>query len=235
MKADSKRTCFVISPIGNKGSDIRKRADLVLNAIVLAALPDYEVKRADQLGEPAMITDKIIEAILESDLAIADLTGLNANVFYELGLRHAADKPVIHIAHEGTVLPFDNAGVSTVFFDTSDWHSIQEAVKALAQFAVVTQQAGYRPSNPLTRAKGIQNLSLSGDSRDQILAELSNRVGQLETFRNTLQEMASRSLAGRSTQATLSGADLRHNRTEMLLHQLEERIKEIDALPRSEQ
>jgi hypothetical protein len=43
-----------------------------------------------------------VTLLLEADLVIADLTTNNANVYYELSLRHAIGKPVIHMAAEET-------------------------------------------------------------------------------------------------------------------------------------
>ncbi len=40
--------------------------------------------RSDKFGKPEMITPQIIEAIFTCELAVADLTFLNPNVFYEL-------------------------------------------------------------------------------------------------------------------------------------------------------
>ena len=74
-----------------------------------------------------MITDHVITEILESDLIVADLTFLNPNVFYELGIAHSVEKPVIPIAHCETKLPFDNLGMRAVMFDPTDWHSQVEA------------------------------------------------------------------------------------------------------------
>lgn len=44
-----------------------------------------------------MISDPTISDILNAKLVVAGLTGLNPNVFYELGIRHSSMKPVIHI------------------------------------------------------------------------------------------------------------------------------------------
>ncbi len=54
------------------------------------------------------------------DPVVADLTGLNANAFYELGIRHSAEKPVIHIAKAHTPLPFDNFGHRVTFVDVAE-------------------------------------------------------------------------------------------------------------------
>jgi hypothetical protein len=44
-----------------------------------------------------MINSQVIEHLMEDDIAIADLTGRNPNVYYEAPIRHGVDKPVINI------------------------------------------------------------------------------------------------------------------------------------------
>jgi hypothetical protein len=51
-----------------------------------------------------MIGDRMIADILHADLVVADLTDLNPNAFYELGIRHSAEMPAIHIVKAGTVI-----------------------------------------------------------------------------------------------------------------------------------
>ena len=94
-----KKTCFVISPIGKNGDDIRKNADEVLEYIInpICEKYGYSVIRADKMANSGLITKAIIEQIISSDLVIADLTGSNPNVFYELAIRHSYRKPAIQI------------------------------------------------------------------------------------------------------------------------------------------
>ena len=88
---------LVISAIGDVGSPERIHADMTLNAIIRPALAECgiteaNVKRADESAEIGMITDHIIMEISDSDLIVADLSFLNPNVFYELGIAHAEEK-----------------------------------------------------------------------------------------------------------------------------------------------
>jgi hypothetical protein len=179
MADDKRKRCFVISPIGSAGDDIRRNADMVLHGIIEPALPEFEVQRADRLASPDMINDKIMEAIFNSELAIADLTGHNPNVFYELGLRHMAEKPVIHIAANMTILPFDNAGMTTIFYDVGDWHSQQAAKTAIASHAQ-SCLAAERVSNPVTQARGSIKLAQSSDPRDALISDLHGRIARIE-------------------------------------------------------
>ena len=63
--------------------------------------------RADGIASPGLITRQIVTHLIESDLVIADLSGHNPNVFYELALRHALKKPFVQMIHKGEDLPFD--------------------------------------------------------------------------------------------------------------------------------
>src|SRR5437016_10492301 len=90
------KTCFVISPIGDEGSEVRRRSDQVLKHIVRPAARKCgysSIVRADQMSKPGLITAQVIQCLVNSNLVVADLTGHNPNVFYELAVRHAIRKP----------------------------------------------------------------------------------------------------------------------------------------------
>lgn len=67
--------------------------DLIFNKLIKPALEDvgYEVTRADSFLNQENILKDVVRGIAEADLVVADLTTLNANVFYEL------DSPVSRI------------------------------------------------------------------------------------------------------------------------------------------
>lgn len=160
-KADSK-TCFVISPIGPPGSDIRHRADTVWEFIIRPALEqqcNYAVTRADEISSPGMITAQIMDRIKEDDLVVADLTGLNPNVFYELAVRHAVDKPVIQIIEQGEEPPFDVAGMRTIFVDHHDLRSSKECTDALVAVITIIEKGDSRVISPISFAIDLNELS----------------------------------------------------------------------------
>ena len=110
------KTCFVIGPIGAPGSPERTAADWLLIEVIRRVLEGdefkYRVVRADQLPEPGMITDQVITLASDAELVIADLTGHNANAFYELAIRHMGERPVIHMAKHGEAIPIRHQGLS---------------------------------------------------------------------------------------------------------------------------
>jgi hypothetical protein len=113
------RQCFVISPIGTEGSDIRRHANEVLKHIIAPAMERCDIKavRSDELDMPGRISDQMFQHLLGDDLCIALLTGYNPNVFYELAIAHSARRPVIIMAEKGMELPFDIKDLRCVFYD----------------------------------------------------------------------------------------------------------------------
>ncbi len=124
--SDWEKVCFYITPIGAEDSEARKHADLFMSSLVQPALEELglTVVRADQIGEPGMITTQVLEYLKKSKLAIADLSYLNPNVFYEVALRHALRLPVVQLIRKADRLPFDVNQSRTLVFDTTDIYSL---------------------------------------------------------------------------------------------------------------
>ena len=107
--------CFVLMPFGRKpgagGAMIDFDAvysELIAPAITAAGM---EPIRADQELTGGIIHKPMFERLILCEFAVADLTSANANVFYELGLRHAVRPSSTQLIFaEGTgQLPFDVA------------------------------------------------------------------------------------------------------------------------------
>jgi nucleoside 2-deoxyribosyltransferase len=62
----------------------------------------------------------VVRGIADADLVVADLTTINANVFYELGLAHAMGIPTVLVAHQDAAeeIPFDLRQYRTEWYDT---------------------------------------------------------------------------------------------------------------------
>jgi hypothetical protein len=119
--------CFVIGPIGNRhalpGSEERQtyeEAIQVLEEVIEPACKavGLEPVRADGLARAGEIPDQVFRRLRDDDVVIADLTGANANVMYELGLRHTQNKLTLQVGEFGR-LPFDVNVIRTVQFSRS--------------------------------------------------------------------------------------------------------------------
>jgi hypothetical protein len=75
--------------------------------------------RADDVYGPGFILQDIMRDISDAAVVVAEITPPNPNVFYEVGFSHAMNKPTILLARRGHELPFDVAGMRTIFYDDS--------------------------------------------------------------------------------------------------------------------
>lgn len=116
------KKCFIICPIGEDGSETRKRSDTVFDYLLTPVCEkmNYEIIRCDKISSSDKIDNEIIDYLDSVELVIADLTDLNPNVFYEAGYRKAKGLPYIQIALDGTKLPFDVSTIRTQFYSISD-------------------------------------------------------------------------------------------------------------------
>ena len=91
----------------------------------------YECRRVDEIKTPTDITQDILRLIESSRVVIADLSGANPNVYYEMGLAHARGRIVIPISNSKERLPFDNRQIRTIFFHDDDEYSLQGLTKSI--------------------------------------------------------------------------------------------------------
>jgi hypothetical protein len=81
---------------------------------------DVEAHRADDTFGPGLIIADVVRQIDQSKLIIAEISPVNANVYYEVGYAHARSKPTILIADRAVErLPFDVSPFRTLFYDNT--------------------------------------------------------------------------------------------------------------------
>ncbi|MEE1828491.1 hypothetical protein PUR61_40950 [Streptomyces sp. BE20] len=153
----SMTTCFVVAPIGNEhapdGSPelraFEENLEIYENVILPACAKHGIVPvRADGIADTGEIAEQICRHVLQDDIVIADLTGGNANVAYELGIRHLTGKPVIHIGEHGQ-LPFNLSLIRTIKFKRSR----SGLVRARRDLESALEGALHNGFEPLTPAR----------------------------------------------------------------------------------
>jgi hypothetical protein len=96
--------------------------DAVYKDLLAKPLEDsgYIVRRADDVNTRQNVLADVVRGIAEADLLVADLTTLNPNVFYELGIAHGMGVPTVLVAHQDSSgdIPFDLRQYRTEFYDT---------------------------------------------------------------------------------------------------------------------
>lgn len=169
------RKCFIVTPIGKDGTEVRRAADGLIDSVIEPVCKSLglEMFVAHRIDTPGSITGQVIEHLLNDDLVIANLTTLNPNVMYELAVRHAARLPVVSLAEEGTALPFDISDERTIFY-IDDMAGAKKLIPALEKMAAEAI-ADLEPDNPVYRAaknKVMKDLQPQGDYQSYILERM---------------------------------------------------------------
>ena len=170
-----RKTCFVVGPIGDDGSITRRNADWLLKGIIRPVFeehfPHYQVVRSDNITAPGMIDVQMINHLFEADLVIADMSERNPNAFYEMGIRHAVRKPIVHMFAEGTVIPFDVAPYRAIKFSIERFEDVEVAKRELSAVVAEVSKEDFKVENPVTRARSFQAIEDKGSPEIQVLFE----------------------------------------------------------------
>jgi hypothetical protein len=102
--------CFIVGPIGDThsppGTPERDRYDSAIQVVKFVIEPacravGLNAVRSDMLPRAGELTDQVFRALRDAPVVIADVTGGNANVMYELGLRHTRDAVTLQVGETG--------------------------------------------------------------------------------------------------------------------------------------
>jgi hypothetical protein len=172
--------CFVVSPFGAT-ADQQRRSKQVLRHLVQKAIGDrYRVVRADEIDDEGLITNQIIEHLIEDELVVADLTDLNPNVFYEVAVRHAARKPIVHLITEGQEIPFDVSNMRAISYALDDPDTLQVAREELERKVEAIESNGWQAAaNPISAARDVWLLQESEQPEVRKAGDLLASIGEL--------------------------------------------------------
>jgi hypothetical protein len=182
------KLCFVIGPIGDENSDVRIHADWLLELIiepVMADFPDFRVQRADKLPQPGLIDAQVINGLLTAELVSADLTKLNPNAFYEIGIRHMVQKAIIHMQVSDEKPPFDVSLYRAIKFSLRRPSDLKDAQARLREQVAAVLAEDYVVENPVTNARGRMSLDQHATPDQKVLLEqmrgIQERLSALES------------------------------------------------------
>jgi tetratricopeptide (TPR) repeat protein len=168
-------------PFKKVGTDLYRHYRALFDSVMKPAIErfGYRVHRADDHSKSGAVTREVVEYLATADLVIADLTELNANVFYELGIRHALRGRGTIMVHDDTVteLPFNIATYRVIKF-TGDLVGIGNFTNELAKCITEIQSGNLSerdnlvhdclrelPENVLAHAKGASSAELQKEVR----------------------------------------------------------------------
>jgi tetratricopeptide (TPR) repeat protein len=145
LRPEIRPHAFVVMPFGKKkgGDGTQYDFNAIYKTLIKPALEDagFEPFRADEETSSGDILTDMFQELLLADLCLCDLSIDNANVYYELGIRHAFRKRgVVHIQAGRAYMPFDIFNVRTLPYHITtegvpDPAFIKTDIQAIARMA----------------------------------------------------------------------------------------------------
>jgi len=123
------KSCFIVMPFGIKENPVTKQKidfDAVYHRLLKPLVVDrlkLVCTRSDEVTDAGLIHRDMVDRLLKSDVVIADITTLNANVLYELGIRHTAKRTgTVILRQKEDPVPFNINGMRVISYDFDASH-----------------------------------------------------------------------------------------------------------------
>jgi serine/threonine-protein kinase len=143
MPSKKKKLCFVLMPFKDEMKEVYWKA-----IKPAAQEAGFDPLRVDELKGAFNINRKIIEFIFNCDAIVADLTGWNPNVFYEMGVAHAIADKTIMIIQQAEKLPFDVSTYQCIKYEQTT-EGLEKLQSKIAEFLLCIADWCKEPTNPV--------------------------------------------------------------------------------------
>ena len=120
------------------------------------------------------ITQQIIKLLRDAKLVVADLCGHNANVIYELAVRHCLNKISVQLVDETQKIPFDLKDERTIPVDLADPRSIEHCQEELKKLLVWMKSRKFEYTSPVARVLGVA--AASDTQKDDFLEKVTGQI-----------------------------------------------------------
>ena len=199
-----KKICFIVMGFGKK-MDYRNSKevdlDIIYNKVIkklFSELDQYEVIRADEISCSNIIDIHMYALLLKADLVIADITTMNENAIYELGVRHAL-KPfsTIIMMQKSEKLPFDLSHCRILtyqdFGETLEDHEAEEIKEKLKKFVNLSEEQNV--DSPLyTYLPNIIPPNSFYEDLDELIAKAKDNEKTVSDLMDKVKELKNKSL-----------------------------------------
>lgn len=185
-------SCFVIMPfikafpIKGKYAELSEEQLFTIYKLFeeLLQKQGYLVTRSDSVGD---ILSDIVSSLQSADLVCADLTGLNPNVMYELGIRHGFTKKTLLFTQDRTELPFD---LSKYYCIEYGWQTFREKEKLMNDIEIALRTIENNPNvkfGPVHSYLGVRAVAYSEQEKWDFLDRLDAVAGELTLLKKLLE------------------------------------------------
>lgn len=179
---DTKPYCGVIMPIseceGLSASHWAEVKEILFEAVTQAGFEPNLVSDGDDV---TIIHKRIVQNLYEAPIVVCDVSGRNANVMFELGMRLTFDKPTVIVKDDKTARPFDTGNIQDIEYRRDLRHAAVEVfIKDLVKKLRATHAAGRDPNHStFLKSFGpytVPKLEAKEVSKEQFFLEQLNEV-----------------------------------------------------------
>jgi hypothetical protein len=220
MPGKTKKRCFVLMPFKENLKEV------YWNAIRPACIKaGFESLRVDELKGSFNINRRIIEEIFLSDAIVADLTGWNPNVFYEMGVAHTIDNKTVMIIQKRGKLPFDVSSYHCILYEQTPIgletlkQRIFEALSSIAEWRKYPTNPvqEFKPHEALVPKIWLEELKFELGKKDELLLQSVPKT-EYEALQKKLATIGSQRINKKSAKL-ISKISLRPYPLENLSHE----------------
>jgi hypothetical protein len=155
---------------------------------------------------PGIITNQVIQEVINAPMAVADLTGYDANAFYELAVRHMVKKPLVQMITKGEKIPFDLAASRVLYYDEPTLETVERTRTDLVDHIRAAEGGGGDADNPISVSVERHALRASGNPLETQVAELADALTAVATaIRADIADL--RGLMALNTNRSLTGLE----------------------------
>ncbi len=184
------KDCFIIMPISDNENYDSGHFDRVYEYLIKPAVVQagFNPVRSDDIKKTNFIIIDILKKLIDSEMAICDLSSKNPNVLYELGIRQAFNKPVSFIKDNLTERIFDIQGFRDFEYDASlRIDSVEKERVKLSEIIENTYNNSEKDVNSIIDLLAIKKASV--DNELKISPELSVILKSIENIDNKLSKI----------------------------------------------
>lgn len=187
--------CFVIMPFSTSPTHTEEEWTEIFEHFFKPAWNSFNIDCYRTKVSRGSITKDIIEKLFVASIVFADLTDLNPNVMYELGVRHTFKKPSVMVKAKGTQIPFD-VSVYNVFEYEYTPKGLQELQNYLSSVIEDIQKNPNKADNPVWDYRSSSDFLMdyyrNRDAIQKLTAltlELNNNLNLCNRLLDTIKEL----------------------------------------------
>lgn len=175
-----RKKCFVIMPVSKTKSCTTRQWAMIFNEMIRPAVVGSRLGFTCERSKPRTgnLTRDILNELNRADVVIADLTDMNPNVFYELGVRHTLRNHTILIAQDMEYVPSDLRSYWVIIYKKglSGLQGFKNKIRGIMKEMMNNPE---KPDNPVGDFLGEKNISLLSQERSANIKRLTALVSEL--------------------------------------------------------